>query len=69
MPQEIAVVGFDNSTLGQYVTPRITSMEIRREEIAKAAVEMLQQMIGEGRVPAPVGFSTRLIERESTPAD
>lgn len=69
VPQEIAVVGFDNSTLGQYVTPRITSMEIRREEIAKAAVEMLQQMIGEGRVPAPVGFSTRLIERESTPAD
>ena len=67
VPGDIAVVGFDNSTLGQYVTPSITSMEIRREEIAQAAVEMLQQMIGQGDAPAPVYFSTRLIQRSSTP--
>lgn len=69
VPDEIAVVGFDNSTLGQYVTPSLTSMEICREEIAKAAVQMLQQMIGQGQVPRPVEISTRLIQRQSTPAD
>ena len=66
VPLDIAVVGFDNSTLGQYTTPPITSMEIQREGIAKSAVEMLQQMIEEHKAPAPVTFSTRLIERAST---
>jgi len=66
VPEDIAVVGFDNSTMSQYTTPPITSMEIRREGIAKSAVEMLQQMIEKGEVPQPVTYSTRLIERDST---
>lgn len=66
IPQDIAVVGFDNATLGQYCTPPITSMEIRREEIGKTAVEMLQKMIEEHIVPQKVLYETRLIEREST---
>lgn len=66
VPEDIAVVGFDNSTMSQYTTPPITSMEIQREGIAKSAVEMLQQMIEKGEIPQPVTYSTRLIERAST---
>lgn len=66
IPEDIAVVGFDNSTLGQYTTPPITSMDIPREEIAKTAIEMLQQMIRCHEVPDPVVFTTKLIERGST---
>lgn len=66
VPEDIAVVGFDNSTMSQYTTPPITSMEIPRDDIAKSAVEMLQQMIEKGEVPQPVTYSTRLIQRAST---
>ena len=67
VPEEIAVVGFDNSTLSQYASPTITTVEIPREAMAKTAVEMLQKMIGEGEVPQPVQLHTRLIQRQSTP--
>lgn len=66
VPEDIAVAGFDNSTMSQFTTPPITSMEIQREGIAKSAVEMLQQMIEKGEIPQPVTYSTQLICRTST---
>lgn len=66
VPCDIAVVGFDNSSLGQYCTPPITSMEIQREKIAQTAIEMLKQMIETHTLPEEVTYRTRLIEREST---
>lgn len=66
IPTDIKVVGFDNSTLSQFCTPPMTSMEIQRPLIAKASIEMLQNMI-ETHLPSPsAAFPTRLIEREST---
>ncbi len=66
IPEDIKVIGFDNSTLSQLCTPSITTMEIRRPCIARAAVSMLQQMIEEHTIPPAVAFPTRLIERAST---
>lgn len=66
IPEEIRVIGFDNSSLSQFCTPPITTMEIQRSAVAKAAVEMLQSMIESRAVPPSAAFSTRLIEREST---
>lgn len=66
IPEDIAVIGFDNSSLGQYCEPPISSMEIQREQIAKTAIEMLQQMIEEHTVPQKVKYRTKLIERRST---
>lgn len=66
VPEDIAVVGFDNSTMSQYTTPPITSVEIEREAIAKSAVEMLRQMIEQGEIPQPMTHPTQLIERAST---
>lgn len=66
IPEDIAVVGFDNSSLGQYSVPPITSMEIQREKIAKTAIEMLEQMIEEHKLPEEVTYKTCLIERKST---
>ena len=60
------MIGFDNSSLGQYCAPPISSMEIQREQIAKTAIEMLQQMIEEHTLPEMVMYRTRLIERRST---
>lgn len=66
IPEDIAVVGFDNSLLGQYTTPSITSVEIPRDLIAGTAIDMLQRMITKHEVPEKVIYHTSLIEREST---
>ena len=66
IPEDIKVIGFDNSSLGQYCEPPISSMEIQREQIAKTAIEMLRQMIEEHIIPEKVMYRTKLIERKST---
>ncbi|MEG1874499.1 MAG: LacI family DNA-binding transcriptional regulator [Angelakisella sp.] len=65
VPEDIAIIGFDNSSLSQYTSPRLTTMQMQRREIGKAAIEMLHSMIG-GNDPTRVTFTTQLIEREST---
>lgn len=69
IPQDVKVVGFDNSTLSQFCTPAITTMEIQRPAIAKAAIEMLQNMIEHHTIPPAVTFPTCLIERESSASE
>lgn len=66
IPEDIKVMGFDNSTLSQLCTPPITTMEIQRASMAKAIIEMLQTMIETHTLPTAVSFPTRLIERGST---
>jgi len=66
IPQDISVIGFDNSTLSQYNSPTITTMELDRKEIGKAVIDMLHQMIDTGTIPEPVDFSAQLLERQST---
>ncbi len=66
VPDDISVIGFDNSSLSQYTSPKLTTVEMQRKEIGKTAIEMLHQMIEENTIPDPVCFTTNLIEREST---
>jgi len=66
VPEDISVIGFDNSSLSKYTNPTLTTMEMPRKEIGKTAIEMLHQMIESQTVPDPVGFQTKLIVREST---
>ena len=66
IPEDIAVVGFDNSILSQYTTPSLTSVEIPRDLIAGTAIDMLQQMIVHHVVPEKVVYHTSLIKRDST---
>lgn len=66
IPEDIKVIGFDNSTLSQLSAPPITTMEIQRPAMAKAIIEMLQTMIENHSLPPAVTFPTRLFERGST---
>lgn len=66
IPEDVAVIGFDNSSLSQYISPTLTTMELQRGEIGKTAIKMLHQMIEGGAQPQSVGFPTRLIRRQST---
>ena len=64
VPEDVAVVGFDNSSLSRFTQPALTTVEIDRPQIAKAAMEMLHAMI-QGERPRLVSVSTRLIVRDS----
>ncbi|MBQ3104502.1 MAG: LacI family DNA-binding transcriptional regulator [Lachnospiraceae bacterium] len=66
IPKDIAVVGFDNATVGQFSVPPLTTMEIQRRRIAETTIRMLRLMIEEGKVPEEVAYPTNLIIREST---
>lgn len=66
VPEDIAVIGFDNSTLSQFCTPPITSMAIQRDLIAVSAINMLQTMICDHVIPKEDVYPTKLIVRQST---
>ena len=66
VPKDLAVVGFDNSLLGQYSSPSISSVEIRRDLIAADAIEMLQSMIEHKQILEKTMYPTKFIQREST---
>ena len=65
VPGEIGVVGFDNSSISRFCSPKLTTLEMQREEISRAAIEMITEMIG-GGVPGNAQFETKLIVRDST---
>ncbi len=65
VPGEIGVVGFDNSSISRFCSPKLTTLEMQREEISRAAIEMITEMMG-GGVPGNAQFETKLIVRDST---
>jgi DNA-binding LacI/PurR family transcriptional regulator len=66
IPDDISVIGFDNSSLSKYTSPKLTTMEMKRQDIGKTAIKMLHQMIENKTIPEYVKYKTKLIEREST---
>ncbi|MEV5147157.1 LacI family DNA-binding transcriptional regulator [Streptomyces sp. NPDC052727] len=72
VPRDVAVAGFDDIEDGRYSTPTLTTVSPDKEQIARVAVEMLQQQIhgaprGATRPgPREVTAGHRLLVREST---
>lgn len=66
VPEDISVIGFDNSSFSRFGNPGLTTMEMQREEISKTAIDMLQSMMDGQRDNLKVSFNTQLIQREST---
>ncbi len=65
VPEQVKVIGFDDASISRLITPGLTTIGMQKEKIAKAAIDMLTQMIG-GSQPDNQDFETVLIEREST---
>jgi DNA-binding LacI/PurR family transcriptional regulator len=72
VPQDVAIAGFDDIEDGRYSTPTLTTVSPDKEEIARAAVEMLEQQIHGSRYRGAradlreVTAGHRLLVREST---
>lgn len=72
IPDDVAVIGFDNIEEAQYAVPSLTTIDPGREQIAQRAVDLLVQRIGaESSSPAqPIEETVafEVVVRESAPA-
>ncbi len=66
VPNDLAVVGFDNIPLSSYFVPPLSTIEIPMYSLGFKAMEMLISLISQKRMPRTRLFKTKLIVREST---
>jgi len=45
IPEDISVMGFDNSYISQYMSPPLTTVNVSLPEIAKCSIELLLDSI------------------------
>lgn len=74
VPDEVAIVGFDDTEDARYTTPALTSVDPGRQEIAERAVELLCRRVrersdrsAEPEKPVLHLAQMRIVERETTP--
>lgn len=66
IPEDIAVIGFDDSPIALRTTPQLTSVAQSPEDYARALGEnLLKQMSGEDLSPKPVILPTQIVWRDS----
>jgi len=69
VPDDVAVIGFDNIDEGKYSIPSMSTVDTGRDEIARIAVDRLIERIGEKgerRPPETIKPDFRIVRREST---
>jgi DNA-binding LacI/PurR family transcriptional regulator len=71
IPQDVAIIGFDDIDEAQYSLPSLTTVDPGRREIARIAVETLLDRIANGADATPrreMRSQFRIVQRESTGA-
>jgi LacI family transcriptional regulator len=66
VPEDLAVVGFDNIPFSSYFDPALTTVEIPKYQIGAAAMEMLVNRISKKNGEKSRWFDTQVLVREST---
>ena len=66
IPKDIVIMGFDDTSVCNYVTPSLSSVHLDNEAIAKKAIEMIYLMREGHQIKETVHFKYKIIEREST---
>ena len=68
VPEDVAIIGFDDIRLAALVTPALTTFRVPRFEIGKMAMESLLTCINnDGDENAQIVISPELVVRESAP--
>ena len=66
VPDDVSVIGFDDTELSRHAAPPLTTMKIYSREMAKAAVKRLLDRMNEPELPpVRIEFPIELIERKS----
>lgn len=65
VPEDIAVVGFDDESESTYITPPVTTVQQPLKELGVSALETLLELIAGKEVPHKQELNARLIIRQS----
>lgn len=65
IPADVAVAGFDDSTIAATLSPSLTTMRQPFDRISSESVRLLVEVIG-GEQPAAIALPVTLVERDST---
>lgn len=65
VPEEVSVVGYNNSILGEVTTPSLTSIDSQNKMMATKAVQILYGVLQGKPVPTKTVLTPTLIMRES----
>ncbi len=66
IPEQLSVIGFDNTEACRFSQPRLSSIEQPLEEMAADAIAELMALLNERRRPArSLRYALRLVERDS----
>ncbi len=67
IPQEVQIIGFDNSFIGELLYPSLTTINQPIEELSNTIIELLIKIINGENVPIrDYIMETKLVERETT---
>ena len=68
VPEDVAVVGFDDTDCAAYLTPSLTTVSQPFAELGRIALHRMLQMMdaSEEMGPAPAPLAPRLVVRGST---
>ena len=68
VPEDVSVVGFDNSAVAELVSPELTTVAAPLHALGQTAAKNVLAMVGGARSHAeePMQLPTRLVIREST---
>jgi DNA-binding LacI/PurR family transcriptional regulator len=67
IPDDIAVVGFDDIEDGRFSTPTLTTISPDKGQIARTAIDFLiRRLNGDKAPPAELSADFRLVVRESS---
>jgi DNA-binding LacI/PurR family transcriptional regulator len=67
VPEDVAMIGFDNVHMSEQSSPPLTTLEPKFYEMAKRAVQVLDHYIVKSKISLPkvIEYGVDLIERES----
>jgi LacI family transcriptional regulator len=68
VPKDLSIIGFDDIRFAQFTTPPLTTVQMSRVDLARAAFQALRDHSGPplSGVPSEYPIPTRLIVRQST---
>ena len=65
VPDDVALVGFDDSTIARHTDPQLTSVRQPIEELGRNMARLLLMQLQDGVVPEPMVLPTELVIRGS----
>ncbi|WP_027094178.1 LacI family DNA-binding transcriptional regulator [Cohnella thermotolerans] len=66
IPEDISIVGFDDTLLANAVVPELTTVTQNANELGALSVELLHRLITKDKARKPIALEPRLIVRKST---